>query len=291
LFHRESGLNVLFDEVSIPPSEWAVSPRYVSIALTNACDLRCPYCYASKRAARLPTAALREWLLELAAHECLGVGFGGGEPTLHPDFAALCQFTARETLMAVTFTTHAHRLEPVLVAQLAGAVHFIRVSVDGVGRTYEKARGQPFEALLRQLGVVRDLAPFGINVVVNAATVGELDRLEEIAVSAGARELLLLPERPATTTPGIDARSMARMAAWVADYRGPVPLAVSESAARALPETAVAPGETGLRAYAHVDAFGVLRPSSFDEIGVPVSSDGMIAAIRTLQNHLLGGTA
>jgi hypothetical protein len=74
LFHRESGLNVLFDEVPIPPSEWAVAPRYVSIALTNACDLRCPYCYASKRAARLPTAALRQWLLELAAHECLGVG-------------------------------------------------------------------------------------------------------------------------------------------------------------------------------------------------------------------------
>lgn len=291
LFHRESGLNVLFDEVSIPPSEWAEAPRYVSIALTNACDLRCSYCYASKRAARLPTDALHRWLLELAAHECLGVGFGGGEPTLHPDFAALCQFTTQETPMAVTFTTHAHRLEPDLVAQLAGAVHFIRVSVDGVGRTYESARGRPFEALLRQLEVVRGLAPFGINVVVNAATVGELDLLAEVAASVGAHELLLLPERPTATTPGVDELSIARMAAWVEAYRGPVPLAISESTAAALRETAAAPGEAGLRAYAHVDAGGVLRPSSFDVIGVPVGSEGIIGAVRTLQSHLLGGTA
>lgn len=291
LLHRESGLNVLFDEVSFPTSEWAAAPRYVALALTNACDLRCPYCYASKRAAKLPTADLRGWLLELAAHECLGVGFGGGEPTLHPDFAELCQFTTQETQMAVTFTTHAHRLVPTLVSQLEGSVHFIRVSVDGVDCTYESARGRPFEALLRQLDVVRGLAPFGINVVVNAATVGELDRLADIAASVGARELLMLPERPTAASPGVDDLSVARMVAWVLGYRGPVPLAISESSAAMLPAIVAAPGEVGLRAYAHVDAGGVLRPSSFDAVGVPVGSDGIIRALRTLQGHLLGGNA
>ncbi len=53
LFDRTSGLNLLLDEVSHPTSQWAKAPRYVSIALTNACDLSCAYCYAPKRPAAL----------------------------------------------------------------------------------------------------------------------------------------------------------------------------------------------------------------------------------------------
>jgi sulfatase maturation enzyme AslB (radical SAM superfamily) len=55
-FDRRTGLNVLFDEVAVPEQEWAQAPRHLAIALTNACDLHCPYCYAPKhRAARRST--------------------------------------------------------------------------------------------------------------------------------------------------------------------------------------------------------------------------------------------
>jgi MoaA/NifB/PqqE/SkfB family radical SAM enzyme len=87
------------------------------------------------------------WLHDLDTNGCLGVGFGGGEPTLYEHFVELCQRVAGETGMAVTFTTHAHRIDDELVAQLKGAVHFVRVSVDGVGATYEAMRGRSFEAL------------------------------------------------------------------------------------------------------------------------------------------------
>jgi hypothetical protein len=53
--------------------------------------------------------------------------------------------------MAATFTTHAHRLDKALVAKLSGSVHFVRVSMDGVGATYEKLRGRPFDALRERL--------------------------------------------------------------------------------------------------------------------------------------------
>src|SRR5205809_6090953 len=52
-FCRETGLNVLCDEVREPCISWAAAPRQVSIALTNACDLTCPYCYAPKNYATL----------------------------------------------------------------------------------------------------------------------------------------------------------------------------------------------------------------------------------------------
>src|SRR6266705_976700 len=39
LFDRTTGLNILLDEVPVPPTLWAEAPRQVSVALTNACDL------------------------------------------------------------------------------------------------------------------------------------------------------------------------------------------------------------------------------------------------------------
>ncbi|WP_199284170.1 radical SAM protein [Halomonas sp. A40-4] len=149
LFDRFSGLNVLLDEWRPEEAVWSMSPRQVSIALTNVCDLHCEYCYAPKHKASLHTDQLLGWLKELDTEGCLGIGFGGGEPTLHPDFADICQRAAGETQLAVTFTTHGHRLTPQLVERLKGSIHFARISVDGVGRTYEEQRGKPFASLLR----------------------------------------------------------------------------------------------------------------------------------------------
>jgi hypothetical protein len=80
LFDRQSGTNILCDEVIVPPSLWSRCPRQVSIALTNACDLRCAFCYAPKISAGLDNTIVSRWLVELSDHGCLGVGFGGGDP-------------------------------------------------------------------------------------------------------------------------------------------------------------------------------------------------------------------
>lgn len=159
LFDRKTGWNVLLDEVHVPAAQWARAPGQVSIALTNACDLSCAYCYAPKALGSLDSDQLAGWLRELDDNGCLGVGFGGGEPTLHRNFIKICQQTAKHTGLAVTFTTHAHRITPEYANQLIGSVHFIRVSMDGIGATYEGLRGRPFAALLSRLKIVRDIAP------------------------------------------------------------------------------------------------------------------------------------
>ena len=90
LFDRVSGLNVLLDEVDVPAAQQSLAPRYLSIALTNACELRCAYCYAPKHAAALDADRVVAWAVEFDRAGCLGIGFGGGEPTTHPRFAQLC---------------------------------------------------------------------------------------------------------------------------------------------------------------------------------------------------------
>ena len=285
LFDRLSGLNVLLDEVRPKEAAWSKSPRQVSIALTNVCDLHCAYCYAPKHKASLNTGQILGWLRELDTAGCLGIGFGGGEPTLHPDFVDICKRVAGETQLGVTFTTHGHRLTPQLVERLKGSIHFARISVDGVGRTYEELRGKPFASLLRGMEMIATLSPFGVNVVVNERTVVELDAISELAQQVGASELLLLPQQATAGVASIDEAAGRALQDWVFNYRGKVRLAVSEAGAAGLPTCDPLPGERGLQAYAHIDASGMLRASSYSPVGAKIEDAGVLSALKQLRNN------
>ncbi len=283
LFDRVSGLNVLVDEVNVPAEQYSRAPRYLSMALTNACELHCPYCYAPKHAAMLDVARVVSWAAELDSGGCLGVGFGGGEPTAHPRFAQLCAQITRSTSMAVTFTTHGHRLTPALADALCGVVHFARLSVDGVGVTYERLRGRPFAAVRDAAMRLRSVAPIGINMVVNADTVGELDDVAEFAADVGALELLLLPEQPTAATLGISDADADRLVHWVRAARPSVRLAISRSGLEdSVPAVDPVQGEHPLEAHLHVDATGILRPHAYASVGTPIGHS-ILEAIQTLR--------
>ena len=286
LFDRASGVNILLDEISPPSTAWASAPRQVSIALTNACDLTCAHCYAPKASATLQIDALTRWLTELDENGCLGVGFGGGEPTLFPGFSEICSFTARNTQMAVTFTTHAHRISESLAQQLADHVHFVRVSMDGVATTYERIRGRSFQTLITHLDIIRNHFKFGINFVVNKGTVTELDKAIEIAATFGASEFLLLPERATSKSSGVDHKTMEALREWIHAYEGPLPLLLTEAASEGMPSCTPIPNEAALDAYAHIDASGNLKATSFDLAGIRIEGPGVIAALRALRLSL-----
>ncbi|MBU4533435.1 MAG: radical SAM protein [Firmicutes bacterium] len=283
IFDRATGLNVLLEEACVPPALWATAPRQVSVALTNTCDLACTHCFAPKNPAELSFERVATWLDELDANGCLGVGFGGGEPTLYRHLVKLCHYAATQTGLAVTFTTHAHHLDDSLAEALAGAVHFVRISMDGVGATYEAIRGRSFSALRRRFETARRLSPLGINFVVNAQTLPDLDAAATLAAEVGASEILLLPEQPHQGKGGIDAGTFDFLCRWVNLHNGTVPLTVSETGADGLPTCDPLPGETGLCAYAHIDASGRLKTSSYAGNGVVIGDAGVMRALNVLR--------
>ena len=170
------------------------------------------------------------------------------------------------------------------MAALSGSVHFVRVSMDGIGATYEALRGRPFESFRCRLDTLHQLAPFGINFVVNARTLPDLDAASVLADEVGAAEFLLLPEQPVRGRGGIDDHTTQELHRWVGTYRGTVPLTISEAGGDGLPVINPLPGETGLRAYAHIDATGVIKRSSFDDRGVAIGPEGVIQALRLLES-------
>jgi MoaA/NifB/PqqE/SkfB family radical SAM enzyme len=285
LFNRSTGKNLLVDEIELPSNLWSAAPRQVSIALTNACDLACAHCYAPKHPAVLDFDQLTGWLTELDLNGCLGVGFGGGEPTLYPQLVELCVYATQKTALAVTMTTHAHHLTDRLLKDLAGNVNFIRVSMDGVENTYESIRGRSFTTLIQRIEALSTVSLFGINFVVNSKTIEDLDRAIELAVKLGCSEFLLLPEEPTLQTRGIDRETLRRLQKWVVRYRGSIPLAVSEVKSDGFPTCNPLTGETGISSFAHIDASGVLRRSSYDLTGVQILERGIIPALRQLKTN------
>jgi MoaA/NifB/PqqE/SkfB family radical SAM enzyme len=276
-------MNILVDDVRVPPVLWAQAPRQVSIALTNVCDLACSYCFAPKTPAWLDVEQVVNWLDELDANDCLGIGFGGGEPTLHRCLPELCRYATENTALAVSLTTHAHHLDDAFAAALAGNVHFVRVSMDGVGVTYEALRGRSFATFRKRLETVRNLSSFGINYVVNSCTLLDLDAAVALAAETGAAEFLLLPEHAVKGRGGIDNRTAQAFRRWVIRYAGPVRLTVSETDAGGLPFCDPLARETGLRAFAHIDALGILKRSSYDSAGASIGCDGFMQALRVLE--------
>lgn len=106
LFDRHTGTNMLVTSERTRDLRRA-APRMLQVALTNACDKSCGFCYR-------PLDAKSKWsfddLLELA-HVCdewgvLEIAFGGGEPTLFPRFPELLHAIWRESRLCPSFTTH-----------------------------------------------------------------------------------------------------------------------------------------------------------------------------------------
>ncbi|MDE0158832.1 MAG: radical SAM protein [Candidatus Dadabacteria bacterium] len=290
-FDRTSGTNLLLDEFVPSPETWSKSPRQVSIALTNACDLTCPHCYAPKTKAILDSQLVKRWMSELDEQGCFGVGFGGGEPTLHPELVDICNYGHSETGLAITITTHGHHLSDELLSQISGSVNFIRVSMDGVDSTYESIRNRPFNRLLVILKKLGCFVPFGINYVVNYRTIDDIDKAALVAEDYGANDLLLLPEEPFGRGMRIDSQSLERLKKWVHAYKGNLRLSVSSNYAAEFSSIMPLEKEPLEMAFSHIDAEGVLKRNSFENTGCKINGLGVIAAFRLLNKYMIGGYA
>ncbi|GAB2190493.1 hypothetical protein MAH1_21010 [Sessilibacter sp. MAH1] len=285
IFDRDSGSNVLLDEIVPPRDRWTFSPRQVSIALTNACDLECTHCYAAKTPATLSFESLKQWMLELDSAGCFGVGFGGGEPMLYPKIRELCQFGRANTNLAITMTSHGHRLSASLVDSLKSSINFLRISMDGVHRNYENIRGRPFPTLLEKLRLIKGEIPFGINYVVNEITVDDLTKAAEIAEEFQAREFLLLPEEAHGRGSVVAEKTLNTLSNWVDSYRGSLQLSISSLHSELIRHEPPLPNEVEEIAFAHIDANGILKRCSFDFSGQLIDDEGVISAFKKLVNR------
>jgi hypothetical protein len=63
-------------------------------------------------------------------------------------------------------------------------------------------------------------------------------------------------------------------------------LCINEASADGFPTCDPLPKERGLRAYAHIDAAGELKPTSYHATGVPIGKGGILGALDHLAREL-----
>lgn len=148
-------------------------PASLSIELTDACDLKCPYC--TNPGFPLPRAFMAPAVVEAITHglrtfPVSRVRVSGGEPTLHPKFDALSAALALRTRF-LSLITNAQWRKPGIAEAVVQHYRLVEISIDAGGaEQYERSRPNgSFERLVTNLSRLNTLraaakVPLHINV-------------------------------------------------------------------------------------------------------------------------------
>lgn len=172
-----------------------LTPEFVILALTGACNFKCRYCYAANQAlVKLPHAAIR-WALDMAAAngKAVTVQLTGGEPLLA--FDRLCyavEYAAEKNYhIKWQIQTNASLITPAVAEYFAKHKIGIGVSLDGDVTRNNAARIYPDDTgtahhIMRGLSILRDAGlGVGITCVVGRHNIRHLDSLIPMAYYAG----------------------------------------------------------------------------------------------------------
>ncbi len=286
-YDRVTGFHFLLDELPVPPEQCDIGPATVSVAVTNACDLHCYFCYASKAPHRLHPNDLTRWCGELSRLGTLEIAFGGGEPFLFPEFDALCKRIWQESDLGISVTTHGHRLNERVIDSLAGNVSILRFSIDAPEPEYSAIRQRPLRALLDIMNRASASIPIAVNTVVTKSTLQSLDRLAEVLCKFRIVDWLLLPQLcDGKFLLNEDEWLMLRH--WLVAHESNFRFCVASEAVRLLQMPVLLNPQP--RDYAHIDAAGFLRSCSYDNGGIPLMGNDVRTSLRQLWGGIANGT-
>jgi radical SAM protein with 4Fe4S-binding SPASM domain len=166
-----------------------VNLNLVYYAITDGCNLRCPYCYdASERKlpGELKTAESMRLMEQIAEAGARSVIFTGGEPMMRRDLFDVARY-ARELGLRANIITNGSYIRNIDIARtMAEVFNNVTVSVDGgVAERHEATRGAGhFAKVVRALTLLNEA---GVTPVINHVISNEnVDYMNEIA-SLGER--------------------------------------------------------------------------------------------------------
>jgi sulfatase maturation enzyme AslB (radical SAM superfamily) len=185
-------------------------PQRLSVELANICNLHCSYCFRSEdnlynsRAEFFPVELLRRVIGEARdVAKVTKINFTGGEPTLHPQFAATLETVAAAGMTSsfVTNGWHFERVWPALAANRESITH-VAFSLDGITRdSHDHWRGNgSFDRLVRAFSrCYMSQLPFTIKVTVRRDLVDQLEQIAIFGARMGAAALHFAHVMPTST--------------------------------------------------------------------------------------------
>ena len=172
--------------------------HYVYYAITDGCNLRCPYCYASSEKClpgELNTEESLGLVTQIADFPATDIVFTGGEPMLRKDLFQIVEHANRRGLKSniITNATMIRTLDQ--AKRFAELFQYVTVSLDGgTAETHDRTRGKgsfarTYQALrlLNEAGVVPN-----INHIITSDNVSELENFATFAEGIDVRSIRLM---------------------------------------------------------------------------------------------------
>jgi radical SAM protein with 4Fe4S-binding SPASM domain len=123
-----------------------IPPLRLTVVLTNKCNLSCAHCFQKDQLNQKVEGQMTtdEWLEVIeSVSRFTVVDLIGGEAFLHRDLGKILEACRRRGLL-VSITTNATLLtDQAIEAILDAKVHYLMISVDGLGREHDLYRGRP----------------------------------------------------------------------------------------------------------------------------------------------------
>ncbi|MEU4225873.1 StsB family radical SAM/SPASM domain sactipeptide maturase [Nonomuraea sp. NPDC026600] len=155
--------------------------RMAYYAITDGCNLRCPYCYASSEKClpgELNTEESLSLVSQIADFGASTVVFTGGEPMLRKDLFQIVEHANQSGLRSNIITNATMIRTPAMARRFAELFNAVTVSVDGgTAETHDRTRGEgSFAKTHRALRLLNDVGvtPM-INHIVTSENVEELE--------------------------------------------------------------------------------------------------------------------
>jgi MoaA/NifB/PqqE/SkfB family radical SAM enzyme len=182
-----------------------IAPRALLIAVTNARDLTCPFCYRDRQSRSLwRYESLLRFCQEADQWGVLEVAFGGGEPLLFPRWDDFICELYKTTRLSINFTTNGTRLTDAFLQRIAGKYGQIRLSL------YEDNHWPDTLRLLVQSG-----ARFGVNWLITPAELEQIEPRFDQLWALGVRDLLLISYKGPNRALHLDRGGEQRLADFV----------------------------------------------------------------------------
>lgn len=156
----------------------AMSPLLVQIELTEACNLRCRFCYNSQKPRY--NQNVYKMLDILAEQGVMQVTLTGGEPLMHPDFFGILNYAVSKFPNVMILSNGSLMTDDIVERIADSGVMSVSISIHGDEKIHEELTGNPgsyaksMNAIRKYLSLAK--TPIASNFVLNAANKGMLAR-------------------------------------------------------------------------------------------------------------------
>ncbi len=139
-------------------------PLLVDIELSSVCNLSCPMCYTiTDEFKRHVNVTLMDWELYKKIIDEIGFEVPAirlslrGEAMLHPKFVEAIRYAKEHGIKEVSTLTNGSKLtQPYFQKMVDAGIDWITISVDGIGKTYERVRKPlKFDDLLNKIKAIK----------------------------------------------------------------------------------------------------------------------------------------